>query len=281
MPGAVRTPSTLNTTSGLAELSEPGPIEHTVFVSAYWAAKASGLVNFDNPGAAELEDHDVRIALPVHVLTHPTHGTVLIDTGVPWELQAKGLPAKLATRPMELVKPLGDIVDEVDSLSAVFLTHMHVDHILGLPDVPVGTPLYVGPDEWSARGGGLGLLHRSINASFGEHAFSELEFSGPVDGFDGAFDVWGDGTLWVLYTPGHTPGSISLVARTTEGGMLFTGDTCHTLWGWEHGVEPGGFTEDHASNLRNLGLLKELAEEHELTVWVGHETDGDGTGIVE
>jgi len=261
-----------------AELESPGPLTHQVFVSAYGSTKLSGLVNLDNPGAAELEDHPIRIALPVHALTHPEHGSVVIDTGLARKLQVRG-PARIAMQSLDEVIPLGDIFEQIGEPSAVFLTHMHADHVLGLPDVPQGTPIYVGPGEWDVRGNGLGLLRRSYKATWKGHTFQVLDFPEAKGGFNGVVDVWGDGSLYVLHTPGHTPGSISLVARTTEGSMLFTGDTCHTLWGWEHGVEPGDFTEDHQTNARNLEALRALAQAHDLKVWVGHETDGEGTGI--
>ena len=92
------------------------------------------------------------------------------------------------------------------------------------------------------------------------------------DTFDGVIDVFGDGSLWALYVPGHTPGSTAFLARTPNGPVLMTGDTCHTRWGWEHDVEPGSFTADHEANARNLARLRRLAAEHPtIDVRLGHQ----------
>jgi glyoxylase-like metal-dependent hydrolase (beta-lactamase superfamily II) len=84
--------------------------------------------------------------------------------------------------------------------------------------------------------------------------------------------VFGDGSLWALLVPGHTPGSTAYLARTTKGPVLLTGDTCHTRWGWEHDVAPGSFTADHAANVESLKRLRALVAEHPaIDVRLGHQ----------
>lgn len=51
-----------------------------------------------------------------------------------------------------------------------------------------------------------------------------------------------------------------------------TGDTSHTRWGWEHGVEPGSYTADQPTNLESLLLLKALVGRHPATdIRLGHQ----------
>jgi glyoxylase-like metal-dependent hydrolase (beta-lactamase superfamily II) len=159
---------------------------------------------------------------------------------------------------------------------------MHIDHVLGLPDVPKGTPILVGPGEIEQHGVQHLLFGRAVGALVLGHALETFDFARgrPLESIKSAIDVFGDGSFFSLHVPGHTDGSTAFLARTSSGPVLFTGDCSHTLWGWENGVPPGLFTGDGAANARSLTALKRLAAAHRtMKVVVGHETDGVGTGF--
>jgi glyoxylase-like metal-dependent hydrolase (beta-lactamase superfamily II) len=62
-----------------------------------------------------------------------------------------------------------------------------------------------------------------------------FDFKGPaIDGFEGTFDVFGDGAVIAVPMPGHTPGSTAFLVRG-KGGVtwLFSGDTTWTYRGVE------------------------------------------------
>ena len=108
----------------------------------------------------------------------------------------------------------------------------------------------------------------------------DFDHAPAADPFPAAIDILGDGSLWALSTPGHTPGSTAYLALTTAGPVLFTGDACHTWWGWNHGVEPGTFTADAPTGIESLAHLKALVAAHpQIRVFPGHELDGEGTGV--
>ncbi len=94
----------------------------------------------------------------------------------------------------------------------------------------------------------------------------------PDGRFAGVLDVFGDGSLFALYVPGHTAGSTAHLARTVEGPVLFTGDTASTVWGWEHLVEPGTFTADHVQDADAMARLHRLVDEHPtIDLRLGHQ----------
>jgi glyoxylase-like metal-dependent hydrolase (beta-lactamase superfamily II) len=176
---------------------------------------------------------------------------------------------------MKVHTALGDyLAAHSDKLAGVMLTHAHLDHVAGMPDVPHGTPIYAGPGECT----GTSLLNFAVRgptdrALDGQGPVSEWAFQPDPDGrFDGVIDVFGDGSLWALYVPGHTPGSTAYVARTKTGPVLLTGDVSHTAWGWANGVGPGSFSADQARGRVSLARLRRLAAEHPaMQLRLGHQ----------
>ncbi|MCB9668512.1 MAG: MBL fold metallo-hydrolase [Alphaproteobacteria bacterium] len=244
-----------------------GPVTHTAVVSARWAVPLKGLVDTHDPAAADLDPRAKHpIVLPVHVLEHPTAGVFVVDSGVAREVPARGLVRKYL-KSVEVEEPLADILAG-RPLAGVLLTHTHLDHVVGLADVPDAV-VYAGPGD--ERGHGLmgALAFPTFRRGLGDRPLHTWTFA---DGELAAVDVVGDGSILAISVPGHTEGSTAYLARTTEGPVLFTGDCSHTRWGWDHGVAPGTFTEDHEANARSLAALKAWASTVPgLRVEVGHE----------
>jgi len=93
------------------------------------------------------------------------------------------------------------------SLVAVVATHLHFDHVAAVAALTEAAPFYAHPADWA--------VYRELNAVAEEWGFEtpDLPEPKPLVGRLWIFDVW--------HTPGHTPGSVSLVAD----GAVFTGDT--------------------------------------------------------
>jgi N-acyl homoserine lactone hydrolase len=271
-----------------AVIDQPGPIEVETVVSADWSVPLSGLLNLDNPIArsAGLKDRDEPIQLYFHVLHHPQRGVFFIDTGAerairddPKHAKANGIWASFLhlERAVVHTSPADWLERSHQQLAGVLFTHLHFDHITGLPDIPRGTPLYAGPQETSWRQLANVVTKDMTDREFeGHDPVRELHFEKDPSGrFEGVLDLFGDGSLWAIWVPGHTPGSLAYVARTPAGPVLFTGDLCHTAFGWEHGVDPGAFTNDHEENRTQLQKLRAFAAEHpKMQVRLGHQPLG-------
>lgn len=258
-----------------ALLDEPGPIALESVTSANWTSPRSGLINLKHERAPDLEDGPEAVHIYFHAISHPAHGLYVVDTGVETALtkpnhalRSNELGKAYGFDQLDVVQPLGDWLGK-KTLSGVFLTHLHLDHVLGLPDIPRSVVVYTGPGEADAEAEfnaySQGTLDRLLA---GRAPLAELDF-----GEEPVIDVFGDGSFFALNTPGHTPGSVAYVARTTEGSVLFTGDVCHTAWGWNNDVEPGTFTHDHAANAESLATLRKLAAQHPaMHVRLGHQS---------
>ena len=61
----------------------------------------------------------------------------------------------------------------------------------------------------------------------------------PVKLVDGDYDIFGDGSLLLLSTPGHTPGHQSLLVRLPKTGpVILSGDVAHFQTSFEHRYVP-------------------------------------------
>ncbi len=255
-------------------------------LSARWKVERKGLINLERPEAKDLPKDEMDMVLPVHVIRHPTRGTFIIDTGVSKGLKdgtggGVGWPVSSFLGAMKPEEPLASILARQSApLAGVFFTHLHLDHVLGLPDVPKGTPLYTGPNETTPSSFQNAFLRGTYSNLFaGQDPTTELDVTKGVaiGEVKQAIDFFGDGSFWVLSSPGHTPGSLAFVANTDQGPVLFTGDTCHTRWGWEHQIEPGEFTGDHPANQASLAQLASIVKAlPATTVMTGHEWDPAG-----
>jgi N-acyl homoserine lactone hydrolase len=280
------------TTAQLLEMvDQPGPVLLETVNAADWEVPLGGLVNLDHPTAraAHLTDHPEPIQVFFHALRHPQQGLWIIDTGVekalrddPGAAAIRGLVASVMhVDRMQIHAPLAEWLSRAGApLQGVLLTHLHPDHITGLADAPASAQVIGGPGEGRGRAFVNLLLQANVDRTLDgkgplqEWAFEEEKGAGREGAlrFDGVLDVFGDATVFALWVPGHTPGSTAYLVRTPQGPVLLTGDCSHTRWGWDNGVEPGSYTEDHQRNALSLGKLKQLVALHpKIEVRLGHQ----------
>ena len=244
-------------------------------------------MNLKDPQALGLKDREEPIQVFAHVLRHPVHGNFLVDTGVSAKLaQDPGrvglnwlLQKAMKLDQMKVVQGTADIVAGLPGpLAGVFFTHLHIDHISGMPDIDAKVPLFVGTHEATGQHAMHGFTQGATNALFeGKSPLQEWPFAMraqplAADSFEAVLDVFGDGSVYAIFVPGHTEGSTAYLVRSTQGPVLLVGDTSHTQWGWDHGVEPGDFTRDQLRNRASLQKLKALVARHpNIQVRLGHQ----------
>jgi glyoxylase-like metal-dependent hydrolase (beta-lactamase superfamily II) len=269
-----------------AIVDRAGPLTVETVVGADWHVPRSGLLNLDHPKAraANITDGEEPIQLMFHAIRHPTRGLFLVDTGAeralrdaPDRAAISGLVAHFAhIEDLRVRTATGDwLARQHEPVRGVFLTHLHLDHVSGMRDVPAAAPIFVGPGDAAARAFMNLFTQGMVNdALAGKGPLRELRFQRETNGaFEAVLDVFGDQTFWAIWVPGHTPGSVAYLARTTNGPVLLAGDACHTAWGWQHGVEPGTFSDDQRQSAQSLMRLERFVTRHPgMLVRLGHQS---------
>lgn len=262
----------------LAAASRTGPVKVTKWTAARWEVPLSGVLNLGHPKVAKarIEDRSEPIELFVYTLEHPVHGVYMIDSGVS-ELLNEPTRHPLLSKPVVMVMNLdkfesilttSDIARDTGTVHGVFLTHIHLDHILGLTDLARDTPIFIGPGDARYKHWQNAVLRGSTDRLLQTQGLlREWDFSESH-----ILDVFDDGTVFAIHSPGHTPGTTAYLVISTDGPQLMIGDATHTRWGWENGVEPGTYSYDIPASVESLAWLRSLADElPALKVHPGHQ----------
>ena len=212
--------------------------------------------------------------LPAYLVEHPGAGPVLIDTGLHSSVAVKpsenfGRVTVMAFRDIQmearqaLPAQLRNRGLEPSAVKAVVMTHLHVDHASGIAEFPDAT-FVVSKAEWEAATS-QGQTHGYVTRQF-DHAFDYrlLDFEGPdafsFAGFARSFDLFGDGSVRTVYTPGHSLGHMSVVLRTARGEVLVAGDAMYLQRTLEDTHLPHR-TEDKHLFRRSLREIRQYATE--------------------
>jgi N-acyl homoserine lactone hydrolase len=149
-----------------------------------------------------------------------------------------------------------------EGVTTVVVSHLHQDHIGGLRELP-NAKILVDAAEWKrldspfAEINGFLVRRIRIPGLNWQTVTPEPTNDKTIAPFTRAHDVFGDGSLLLLPTPGHTAGSLSLfVRRRNLPPLLLVGDLTYDARGMEHGEVPGLGSRNHVE--RSIEAVLEL-----------------------
>jgi N-acyl homoserine lactone hydrolase len=189
-------------------------------------------------------------------------GWFLWDTGVADAVAA--MPNGLAPadpkavywhRPKTLAAQLDELGVKPTDIKAMAVSHTHPDHIGNVEMFPTAM-LYVQKAEYEWPGANDAPRFKP------EHPVTELV---------GDRDVFGDGGLTILSTPGHTPGHQSLLVKLPKtGAIVLTGDAVHFKSNWDN----RGVPVNNASKEQTLASMQKISEtltNEKAQLWINHD----------
>src|SRR5689334_18374454 len=176
------------------------------------------------------------------------------------------LPGSNPSAPkVSLLEQLTQLKIKPEQVKFVGISHFHADHTGQLGSLPNAT-LLIGEREWAA----LTAPKPMAGANVG--AFTPWISGGSkVEPQAADKDVFGDGTVVILRTPGHTPGHQSLLVRLKEKGpVILIGDAAHFHENYQNNGVPG-FNYDRAETLASLDRIKQIEKNLKATVIIQHD----------
>ena len=91
-----------------------------------------------------------------------------------------------------------------------------------------------------------------------------------VSKLEGDHDVFGDGSVTIISTPGHTPGHQSLRVRLARTGTLvLSGDAVHFKDNWDNRRVPA-FNYDKEQTVASMKRLADILEKDRAQLWINH-----------
>jgi N-acyl homoserine lactone hydrolase len=168
--------------------------------------------------------------LPIHawLIEHP-QGLFLIDAGETHTARSATFAEFHVTREDELDHQLKAANVSPADVTTVVLTHIHGDHINGLPHVPNATVL-ANEREIAVAGSPMGRLQRTVTRQPLPPGFAPepIALDGPALGaFPTSKALTTDGRIVAVPTPGHTLGHIAIVVVQPDHHVLIGGDTAY------------------------------------------------------
>jgi N-acyl homoserine lactone hydrolase len=241
---------------GHAQTSKPG-VEKLYILNC--GEGVAGDISRWSPGVNEGKSMD--FVDNCYLIKH-AQGWMLWDTGIPDAVAAMpdGLApsdpkAVLWHRPKTLAAQLDQLGVKPADIQAMAVSHTHPDHIGNVEMFPT-TMLYVQKAEYEWPGANNQPRFKP------EHPVTQLE---------GDLDLFGDGSVVILSTPGHTPGHQSLLVKLPKtGAVVLTGDAVHFKSNWENRAVPSlNFSKEQT--LASMQKISDTLTKEKAQLWINHD----------
>jgi glyoxylase-like metal-dependent hydrolase (beta-lactamase superfamily II) len=229
--------------------------------------------NVDNYGLKANEVADTRMVTPCFLIAHP-RGSLMWDTGeIPDSAFKEGVsPQKLnnftVNRP--LLPQLAAIGYTPTNITYMALSHYHGDHV-------ANANLFAG-STWIVQKGDRDpiLAPRPVPPPATGRVPDPKFFEGLANSKtillnNEDHDVFGDGTVVIKSTPGHTPGHQALYLKLAKtGNVLLSGDLYHYPEEITYKKIPS-FDTNKEQTAKSREMIEEFVKQNRAELWIQHD----------
>ncbi|HEY3634660.1 MAG TPA: N-acyl homoserine lactonase family protein [Caldimonas sp.] len=179
-------------------------------------------------------------------------------------------PRLTAVRETTLAAQLDELGVRPEQISRIAFSHGHQDHMGNANLFPTAT-VYMQQAEFDAAFG-----PDPAKFGFTPELYNRLRADAVVR-LHGDFDVFGDGSVTILSTPGHTPGHQSLLVRLPKtGAVVLSGDAAHFGENFALRRVPS-FNFDKDASVRSMDKLARIVEAEHAQLWINHDSAQSAT----
>jgi glyoxylase-like metal-dependent hydrolase (beta-lactamase superfamily II) len=255
-------------------------IELTAFITGWVKAPANILIEQGTLNIKQELQEDQWVPSIAYVVRHPSKGVVILDTGLKSGKCDYGLrpvywvPCRNA-KGSDIVSRLIQANIHAKDIRYIIPSHFHGDHISGLENLLAfaDAPVLISAEAFVELQSPMRIT-KGIPSSM-------LAFDMRVALFDThwqldeqleeSFDVFGDGTLKIFKTVGHTGGHISALLHMPQQQVLLTFDAAHIEANALLGI-PSGTVASREHALKSLAKINRLSSIYPKLITVyGHE----------
>lgn len=215
----------------------------------------------------EYDGQSATVAVPCFLIRHPK-GSLIWDTGLdPKFVQgsASGARGIRATVRSSLEQQLQQLKLAPSDITYVAFSHMHLDHT-GNANLFTGSTWILNRTElqWASQLTAGGPIDPNTFSAY-HHVKTQL--------IDGDYDVFGDGSVRILKTPGHTPGhQVLLLTLPKTGKVLLSGDLYHFRRDRQQKLIPQ-FNTNRAETLASFDRFERIATRTQARVVIQHDPE--------
>lgn len=253
-------------TVSIESLNAKSSVKIKLYVLDCGTIKAKDLSLF-NPKLPKNKQMDM--AVPCYVIKHPTKGTLVWDAGLQDSISAynHGVDAHEGAFHLTVKKTMLSQLQEIalDPKKVTYFapSHLHLDHS-GNANYFTHSKLLMQQSEYQ-----VAFSKDAANYGFDISHFSALKNATHIP-LNGDHDVFGDGTVVILSTPGHSPGHQSLYIKLPQtGDVILSGDLYH----FEANRTDYGIPvwNDKKMTIQSFARIDNILDNTPATLWIQHD----------